>query len=309
MLTLLTLLLARPLLPAAVQEPAAPEAAREALAEEVTLAFGWPVTGSVRVEERITAGSQEGATRYLLHWEPDQEVRGILLRHAEFELTRVRGLDASNPEAEKAVRTARWLNCALPGMRIDQEGALVGFTSAEEGRAALEEFMRNAGAARGEIAEALQVVTAEGYVEQVQASLAQTWQCWVGTLAGQTLKVGEEQVFRHEAPLPGTRATVAVVQRVKCQEVDAEGKGRRVFVRVVNTTPREEFRKLVEKGFAPAGTVPLEAEDVIEGVFEVSTLRPIRVLRRSTVSWEGPGGEAEQVEEHEYLFRWTDLER
>ncbi len=275
--------------------------------EEVVLTFAWPETGSVRVEARSEIEGNIGETAFVLHWAPDREGRGIVVDHTDYELVRSGDKDASHPSLEWDSKMVRWMNSSLPGIRIDQEGQVAGFTDWKDSVGTTLQFMRNTGATDKQVREMDMMLSQPGFDTGLQQSLVQSWHAWVGALAGQTLPLGEELSTQQTQQIPGV-GDIPLKQRVLARAVEIEGKPRRVSVVIASQMAPEHLKRmLAATGQLDRGVEPVDAVDTIEGVYEIETMRPIRVRRSSQFRWRVQGEVVDQLEAHDYVFHWTDL--
>jgi len=292
----------------------------EAPSSPVTLTFGWPAEGSVRVREQARKNDAGAVMSYVLRWSPAEEGEGLLLAYTDFLFLEIDGEEVTTPAMRSAVRQAEVLASAIPSLRIGADGALLGIEEFGEMLERLIAHMASDGSLEPEKVDQVARAMREPSVrDTMEAKCSEFWQAWVGVWAGLELERGTDEVWHLDVEeTKGVTRELLITygerthhRGLECVEIEMEGDADEQLIRE---------KTLAMVGLLAEGAdqeLPKELPfarmtrtDRTHGIWALDGLRPLEVLTSSTVSvWQSADGEPEvQAEEHHYFFEWEDLD-
>lgn len=290
---MISLVLVLPLLQAASQP-----------APERSLVFAWPRVGSVHVREEALVAGVRATTSYLLHWAPEPERRAVRVEYGQHELVEVGGTPASDPSLREEVERYRELVRATPAFIVSDLGELLDLANLDEVRRLSVEYARARGMPQAELEAYAQAVADPGFELSVRRRVGETWQSWVGLLLAERIRLGGVVERTLEIPVTDTQ-TAYSPRRIQAELVPVEGGKPRVAIRMVASLDAEALRLMLSATNTRVEGV--SRVDDLDGVWELETMRPIRVHRRTTIVTRVGQVQRTETEEHSYAFSWPDL--
>ena len=286
--------------------------------DTVSLRFGWPETGKCEVFEEVAKKGMEATMRYDLYWAPltgDEE--GLLLEYRDFRFIEFNGMDATTPQARRALAQATAMGSAIPRMKIGPDGALFGFEDYDKMVRELMEHFETRGDAKEEI-EALGQLLGQPQLQQVmKTKSAEIWNHWVSSWVGDVVR-GTGEVWELDMEATGGVLPELHIQYGKLEEYRGV---ECIEVSLTGQADEEVFRR---KLLQMLGLMSPDAEELpedapisratktltVEGILAVEGLRPLEIQTSDvTKIWDAESGRVQpQEEEHTYYFDWPGIE-